>query len=116
MLLAIPANEGGGEMNFWQKSSKAQKLEQIDAGISLGMTARQIAINCGTTKDAILYLCRETGRSTGSKSTAMSNNVARIGRTVQSRRRGIPELFAPDAFEIFKSTRERSLFESHQND
>lgn len=103
-------------MNFWQKSSKAQKLEQIDAGISLGMTARQIAINCGKTKDAILYLCRETGRSTGSKSTAMSNNAARIGRAVQSRRRGIPELFAPDAFEIFQSKKKDSIFDSHPLD
>lgn len=103
-------------MNFWQKSSKAQKLEQIDAGISLGMTARQIAINCGTTKDAILYLCRETGRSTGSKNTGMSSEIARLGMTAQRRRRGIPELFAPDAFEIFQSKKKDSIFDSHPLD
>lgn len=102
--------------SFWQSSSKAQKLAQIDAGISLGLTARQIAINCGTTKDAILYFCRENGRSTGSKSTAMTHNVARIGRAVQSRRRGIPELFAPDAFEIFTPSTEQRLWEAHPHD
>lgn len=103
--------------NFWQTSSKAQKLKQIDAGISLGMTARQIAINCGTTKDAILYFCRENGRSTGQQSQIhRHSNLSSVGRAVRYRRKGIPELFAPDAFEIFTAPKAEHLFERLQND
>ena len=32
---------------WWYRASKEQRLEQIKAGIELGMTSKQVAMNCG---------------------------------------------------------------------
>lgn len=39
--------------SWWSNASKAEKLKQIDAGISLGMSAKQIALALGTTTECI---------------------------------------------------------------
>lgn len=52
---------------WWYRASTEQRLAQIDAGIELGMTAAQVAMNCGAAfysdgKSHVHVFARDHGR------------------------------------------------------
>ena len=49
--------------NWWARASTEQRLAQVDAGIELGMTARQVAMASGAnTRSAVWGFARNHGR------------------------------------------------------
>ncbi len=50
-------------MTWWKNASTSQRLAQIDAGIELGLTARQIALASGVTASVIHHTAGSNGRS-----------------------------------------------------
>lgn len=50
-------------MNFWNTATQEQKLAQIDGGLELGMTANQVAMNCGVKPFTLTAFARSHGRS-----------------------------------------------------
>lgn len=103
---------------FWESATQDQRLKQIDAGIELFMTARQIAMNCGATKQAILSYGHRHGR----KFPAGCNDGGRrnrdnVNRVLMSRRKKNPEVNVIEAFEIFGARESfRSLFDARFDD
>lgn len=86
-------------MTFWKTASKAQKLAQIDAGIELGMTARQVAINLGCSPKTIFLFAGENERSfKGYKLTPVQREVKLHG---VRRRLTSDNTHMPEAFDIF---------------
>ncbi|MFD1944706.1 hypothetical protein [Paradevosia shaoguanensis] len=56
---------------WWYRANTEQRLAQIDGGIELGMTARQIALASGGHPGSVAFFANQHGRSLGqSKSTA----------------------------------------------
>ena len=50
-------------MSFWNTATQEQKLAQIDGGLELGLTANQVAINCGVKPFTLTAFARFHGRS-----------------------------------------------------
>lgn len=95
-------------MSWWARATTEQRLAQIDGGISLGMTARQIALNCGTQRDNLYAFGRRRGRTfpaTAGDSAASGCFTGDETRAVKRRRRDrvSSEVYARDAFSIFSS-------------
>lgn len=86
-------------MTFWQTSSQAQKLAQIDGAIECGMTARQVAVNLGTTRSTIISFAlkhdRHFGRNIDGYKGAVKQQIARKMR--------LQGEYERDAFSIFQS-------------
>lgn len=58
-------------MSWWYRATAEQKLAQIDAAIELGMTAGQIAMNCGTIRTTVFAFANYHGRYiAGGRTTA----------------------------------------------
>lgn len=85
-------------MTFWKTASKAQKLAQIDAGIELGMTARQVGMNVGIGKRQVLYFAEEHGRKFPHQTTRPFGEAARLAAF---RSRGVDNERMERAFNIF---------------
>lgn len=74
-------------MSWWDRASRDERLAQIDAGIELGMSAHQVAMNCGCVYDgdkkgALLdKFARYYGRHFQSDQTVKMKNVWRERRT-----------------------------------
>jgi hypothetical protein len=85
-------------MTFWKTATKEQKLSQIDGGIECGMTARQVAVNCGTTAENIRALASRCGRSFNH---GISVGWGRASLISSQRSRGVPNERITDAFNIF---------------
>ncbi|TWB61665.1 hypothetical protein FBZ98_1011010 [Rhizobium sp. ERR 922] len=98
-------------MSFWEKSTDEQKLAQIDGGIELGMTVRQIATNCGTTRSALSYFGRKNGRVFPAKTSAIALAIAggaarggKVAAIIAARSARVPNVYMKDAFFIFDGT------------
>ena len=85
-------------MTFWKTASKAQKLAQIDAGIELGMTARQVAMNLGTTREALKVWASRNGRNFPHQITKTWGLASVIS---SQRSRGVANERITSAFDIF---------------
>lgn len=49
--------------SWWSSASTAEKLAQLDGGIECGMTAAQIALNCGAPSAmAVYHIAHSNGR------------------------------------------------------
>lgn len=46
---------------FWKTASEESKRAQVEAGYELGMTAKQIGMNLGTTARAVLHFVNSRG-------------------------------------------------------
>lgn len=71
---------------WWDRASEDEKLGQIDAGIELGMTARQVGINVGATKETIHSFARYRGRNFPLIAGTARSMLMRNKPTVQLRR------------------------------
>jgi hypothetical protein len=85
-------------MTFWKTATKEQKLSQIDGGIECGMTARQVAMNLGTSKQNLLEFGRNHGRKFPYQLPKPFGEAARISSL---RSRDIPNDRITSAFNIF---------------
>lgn len=108
---------------WWDRATDEQKLVQIDAGIELGMTGRQISMNLrapvsvdGGSK--VTTFARRHGRSFhGVKSKAKVQSAAKRGGQsggkvsglLNARRMGLPETSVRTAYDIFGSDEDRSF-------
>lgn len=106
-------------MTYWDKATQEQRLIQIDAGISLGMTSKQIAMCLGAPRyDVKNNAVRNFGQKHGRHFTtppATSGQRGgkiggRIGSAVQRRRSGYSDVTHKDAFSIFGNTDELNPF------
>lgn len=92
-------------MSFWNLATTAQKLAQIDAGIELGMTSAQVAMNCGCYADAhrdhgfrVRVFAQAHGRRfPAGMSTYGRQRLAEAARFIQMRARQDRTGFLPDA-------------------
>ena len=86
-------------MTFWKTASKAQKLAQIDAGIELGMTARQVGLNVGAHKNTVQQFARENGRHFSSNAKPAQS----VKAMAHAMRRKLlnDNTRMPEAFDIF---------------
>lgn len=104
-------------MSFWSNSTTFQKLAQIDGGISLGMTARQIAMNCGTKRDNVASLGRRHGRvfpavnSGGGHESAGARRGGSVTRIIRARKHGASNMLMADAFTIFDPSEPEDMFD-----
>lgn len=96
-------------MTWWNRATVEQKMTQIKAGIELGMTSKQIAMNLGApirtpNDNGVKSFADHFGLKFG-KSHDKFSRAGRVGGTisgiVNSRRRGVPETFVSSAFDIF---------------
>lgn len=107
-------------MTYWDKATQEQRLAQIDAGISLGMTSKQIAMCLGAPiyengrDNAVsLFAARHGRRFTTPRATASSRGgkiSGRISRAIQFRKAGYTDVTHKDAFSIFGNTDEPNPF------
>lgn len=58
-------------MSFWHTATDEQKLAQIDAAISLGLTSKQCAMNVGTKPSSVRAFASKHNRAFGYGSEAM---------------------------------------------
>ena len=74
---------------WWYRASTEERLAQIDAGIELGMTAKQVAMNCGCLYESasvasggqlVTQLARRNGRRFPEKYSDVVRNT-KISRT-----------------------------------
>lgn len=100
---------------WWDRATDEQKLAQIDAGIALGMTGKQISMNLRAPVNAdggskVTSFARRHGRSFhGVKSKAKILAAAQRGGSaggkvaglLNTRRKGLPETSVRSAFELF---------------
>lgn len=84
-------------MTFWKTATKEQKLSQIDGGIECGMTARQIGMNCGTSKTNVQKFAEYYARSFPPKKISFSE----ASKIALQRSRGKTNDEIPQAFDIF---------------
>lgn len=99
------------KISWWSRASSEQKLAQIDGGIELGMSSRQIALNVGATRAAVLEFGRRAGRQFVAKaSTAQMQNAGRIAGLNGARRSGKADFEISSAFSIFGETTARTSF------
>ena len=104
-------------MTFWTSSTDDQKLSQIDGGIECGMTRTQVAMNCGTTMNAVAYFASRHGRTFNGRASAQSAREGGIvQRIVKARRAGASNVLMKDAFSIFSPVEPPRLFSSHPHD
>lgn len=66
-------------MSFWKTATTEAKLAQIDGGISLGMTAKQVGMNCGTTGGAVRAFAIANGRHFHGQSAAGKRRQTEAG-------------------------------------
>lgn len=108
-------------MTYWDKASQEQRLIQIDAGIELGMTSKQIAMCLRAPMydrdggdNAVKTFGNRHGRSfptSQSESGRRAGRIAgRISRAVQFRKAGFIETTHKDAFSIFGRSDEPNPF------
>lgn len=107
---------------WWDRATDAQKLAQIDAGIALGMTGKQISMNLRAPVNAyggskVTTFARRHGRSFPNPESH-NRKVARqaggrvggkVAGLLNARRRGVPETNVTSAYEIFGSSEDRSF-------
>ncbi len=94
---------------WWKNASTEDRLKQIDAGISLGMTARQVAMNLrvqmypGSRESAVSRFANNHGRYFNGRSAKSPAKAAagKAGGLVSARRRGVMNLSISSAFSIF---------------
>jgi hypothetical protein len=108
-------------MTYWNKATQEQRLAQIDAGISLGMTSKQIAMCLSAPMygrdghdNAVKTFGQYHGRhfpTPQGKSAAKAREVAiRTVKTLAGRKYGVPEIHNESAFSIFGNTDEPNPF------
>lgn len=92
---------------WWDRATDAQKLEQIDAGIALGMTGKQVSMNLRMPVDhngnsKVINFANYHGRHFSRFAQRSTRRAAGLtGGIVSSRRRGIPDYTVSSAHEIF---------------
>jgi hypothetical protein len=84
-------------MTFWKTATKEQKLAQIDGGIECGMTARQVAMNCGTPSINVYRFAERNNRSLPAKKAKLSETL----KIALARSQGKSNDVMPEAFDIF---------------
>ncbi len=96
---------------WWERATDEQKLEQIDAGIALGMTGKQISMNLRAYVNSdggskVTSFARRHGRSFPyGESKNRGNGGRSSGKFVglmNARRKGVPETMIKTAYEIFR--------------
>lgn len=101
---------------WWDRATDAQRLAQIDAGIALGMSSKQISMNLrvevnehggGKVFNFANYHGRHFPRS---RQRAIARSAGIIGGIVTCRRRGIPNCNINGSHEIF-GTRDTEAYE-----
>lgn len=97
--------------SWWSNASRDQKLQQIDAGISLGMSAKQIALALGTTTGCINQYGWRHDRSFPTPIEAIrskANKASKVGSSIRmSRMNGNEEMDHDLAFSIFGTRQTR---------
>lgn len=78
---------------WWFRATHEQRMAQLDAAISLGMTARQLAMNCGGTVGAVAQFASVNGRKFRGYSAAKDLSLAR-GRASVIRHHNVAKLKA----------------------
>lgn len=80
------------EKGWWYRATQEQKLAQIDAAIELGMTAKQVAMNCGCyisdrhTSTIVDAFARYHGRRFAGETTARNHpKSAIVGRDLSGK-------------------------------
>lgn len=92
---------------WWDRATVAQKLKQIDAGIALGMSSKQIAMNLRLEADQhgiakVSYFANSHGRNFARGATRASRRAAGMAAgVVTARRRGVPDCNISTAHELF---------------
>ena len=64
-------------MSWWSSASTEQRLTQVDAGIELGMTSRQVALASGTTAHAIRLMASYHSRRFAAAPKAVASKKRR---------------------------------------
>lgn len=112
-------------MSFWSTATDEQKLQQIDAAVSLGLTSKQVAMNCGTDFTRVLYFAGKHGRKFGRgeewrRKAAINVSNGSVYRSLQrlkdnSERYGTMPVNSNLAY-IFPREQHNNLFEPHPYD
>jgi hypothetical protein len=87
-------------MTFWKTATKEQKLSQIDGGIECGMSARQIGLNLGTSRDNVIAFANGNGRSFPRTSIRPAQSVKAMAHAMK-RKLVDDNTKMPEAFDIF---------------
>lgn len=91
--------------SWWSNASREQKLKQIDAGIGLGMSAKQIALVSGTTTECVHQYGWRHDRSFPTTIEAIRSKAikaSKVGSSIRmSRMNGHEETEHDLAFSIF---------------
>jgi len=107
---------------WWEMASETERLAQIDGGISLGMSARQVAANCGFDllgNDHLRvrqYAAMRGRHFVTQYHTPRMKAASKQSHNARRRRAGVAETQAYDAFELFGAERQERLFDRSQND
>lgn len=71
--------------SWWHRATPAQRLAQIDGGIECGMTARQVAMACGTSPGAVGTCASANARCFPIKTKSTSASIARAALNRRNR-------------------------------
>jgi len=92
-------------MTFWTQATDTQRLAQIDGGIELRMSIRQIAINVGAEPHQVKALGVKHGRKFTGRHRLDGHAGGKVARIVNARRAGASNVSMKDAFSIFDDHR-----------
>lgn len=85
-------------MGWWENASRDDRLAQVEAGAELGMTWKQVAMNCRTTQAKIQHFAQYYGIKQRRKQNGR-HGIANIV-IAQLRRRGYSEQQIIDYLQI----------------
>ncbi len=98
---------------WWKRASQEERLKQIDAGIELGMTGRQVAMNLrvpmypGGKQSAVDRFANSHGRHFNGDYSKVRREAKRNAGVISAQRRGLPNLQIRSAFSIFEDDQAR---------
>lgn len=102
-------------MSWWERASTEERLAQIDGGIAVGMSVKQISLNCGAKiytngRSEVLYFGHLHGRKFPRVVTSAYRDCGRRSVTLRRRSAGLIEVEDFRAFEIFDRTNSPDRF------
>lgn len=98
---------------WWERASTEDRLAQIDGGIAVGMTTKQVSMNCGAPiyengTCAVSSFANNHGRIFGR--AHINLKVSAAMKTHHRRRSGGIEVDVSDAFDIFDRPHSQDRF------